>query len=95
MAKYLGRTLGDLTSELTSYIASSPRQFVEAIKNANDTLLNGLAEVKGYIVYALQRIGNNLDDLRRDAADAIERVLLSAQISNELSNVYQNVSPNI
>ncbi|KVG68074.1 hypothetical protein WS80_04405 [Burkholderia pseudomultivorans] len=95
MAKYLGRTLDDLTSELTAYIASSPRQFIEAIRNANDALLNGLAEVKGYIVYALQRIGNNLEELRRGAADAIERVLLSAQITNELNNIYQYVSPNI
>ncbi|WP_269504302.1 hypothetical protein [Burkholderia sp. IMCC1007] len=95
MANYLGRTLSDLTDELTAYIASSPRKFVEAIRNANDTLLNGLAEVKGYIVYALQRIGSNLDDLRREAAEAIERVLLSAQITNELTNVYQYVSPNL
>lgn len=45
--------------------------------------------------YALRRIGSNLNELRPDAAVAIERVLSPVQITNELSDICQYVPPNL
>jgi hypothetical protein len=58
-------------------------------------LLNSLAEVKGYIVYALKAIGDQFEEWRIEASDAIDHILAAAQVRNELDNVYQFTSPEI
>ncbi|WP_322104446.1 hypothetical protein [Paraburkholderia sp. J41] len=92
---YVGQQLEQMKNELDDFIRTSPQQFINAVRNAHDSLLNGLAEVKGYLINALQEIGNTFDEWREDAADAISRILASAQIDNELQNIYQFTSPEI
>jgi ribosomal protein L32 len=92
---YVGKQFDELRSELTNFIRTEPRQFLNAIKNAHDSLLNSLAEVKGYIVYALKAIGDQFEEWRIEASDAIDHILAAAQVRNELDNVYQFTSPEI
>jgi len=92
---YVGKEFAELRSELTNFIRTEPRQFLNAVRNAHDSLLNSLAEVKGYIVYALQSISDQFDELKTEASDAIKRILSAAQIRNELENVYQFTSGEI
>lgn len=92
---YVGKEFDELRSELTNFIRTEPRQFLNAIRNAHDSLLNSLAEVKGYIVYALKSIGDQFDEWNTEASDAISRILSAAQIKNELHNVYQFTSGEI
>jgi hypothetical protein len=89
LADYLGKTLSTLTEELQDFIRTEPRKFLDAVKNAHDSLLNSLAEVKGYIIYALQGIGDQFEEWRTEVSDSIMHILASAQIRNELDNVYQ------
>lgn len=92
---YVGKQFDEMRTELSDFIRTQPRAFLNAIRNAHDSLLNSLAEVKGYIVYALKSIADRFDEWRLEATDAISRILASAQIPNELENVYQFTSSEI
>jgi ribosomal protein L32 len=92
---YVGKQFDEMRTELTDFIRTQPRAFLNAIRNAHDSLLNSLAEVKGYIVYALKSIADRFDEWRLEATDAISRILAAAQIRNELENVYQFTSSEI
>ncbi|CAD6533505.1 MULTISPECIES: hypothetical protein [Paraburkholderia] len=93
IGNYVGQQERELMSALQEFVRTKPRQFIEAIHNANDALLNSLAEVKGYLVYALKAIGDEFEDLRLEAASAISRIIAAAQVKNEVKNVYQSTSP--
>jgi hypothetical protein len=51
--------------------------------------------VKGYIIYALQGLGEQFQQWQSEVSDSISHVLSSAQITNELHNIYQFVSPEV
>ncbi|WP_167530880.1 hypothetical protein [Paraburkholderia agricolaris] len=89
------KSFDEMRTELTDFIRTQPRAFLNAIRNAHDSLLNSLAEVKGYIVYALKSIVDRFDEWRLEATDAISRILAAAQIRNELENVYPFTSSEI
>lgn len=95
IGQYVGQQLQQMRSELMEFVRNSPRQFIMAIHNAHDSLLNGLAEVKGYLIFALQELGTTVNEWREDAVEAVKRILASAQIDNELNNIYQFTSPEI
>jgi hypothetical protein len=92
---FVGKQFSELRTDLTNFIRTEPKKFLDAVRNAHDSLLNSLAEVKGYIIYALKSIGDQFEEWRLEASDAIDRILASAQIKNELNNVYQFTSPEI
>jgi hypothetical protein len=92
---YLGKDFETLRGELVDFIRTEPQQFLNAIKNAHDELLNSVAEVKGYIIYALQGLGEQFQQWQSEVSDSISHVLSSAQITNELHNIYQFVSPEV
>ncbi len=74
---------------------SRSRSAREAQRSGVAATEDGLDHVRRESRYAVQRIGSNLNELRPDAAVAIERVLLSVQITNELSDICQYVPPNL
>jgi hypothetical protein len=93
IGNYVGQQERQIVMALQEFVRTKPKQFIEAIHNANDSLLNSLAEVKGYLIYALKSIGDSFDELRTEAASAISRVIAAAQVKNEVKNVYQSTSP--
>jgi hypothetical protein len=103
LSAYLGKTLGQLDRDMEIWITTRREEFVQRLQQAHDQLVNSIAEVKGILLYELQSIQQKAQQIKRDASDkleelqqgvqqAIQSLLNSIYLRNELYNVFQHAS---
>jgi hypothetical protein len=85
------------------WITTRRDEFVQRLQQAHDQLVNSIAEVKGILLYELQNIqqkaqqikhsaSSKFEELQQGVQHAIQSILNSVYLRNELYNVFQHAS---
>lgn len=92
IATYMGLSAWRMGNMLTELISNDPERVLRNINAAGTELTTAIAEVKGFLTAALNRIRSRAIKLDYQVETVARKILLSASTDEERKNIYRSVN---